>query len=110
MIAVANRIYVNPEYAERFEENFRKRAGAVDRMPGFVSNQVMRPTKPGDPYIVLTYWDSKQQFEAWIGSDAFKTGHARSGTLPREAYSGPNQLEVHEIIMDTSRDAEDAQA
>ena len=51
MITVANRIYVNPDYAEQFEYNFQHRAGAVDQMPGFVSNQVLRPVNPGDPYI-----------------------------------------------------------
>ncbi len=103
MIAVANRIFVNPEYADRFEENFRRRAGLVDGMPGFISNRVLRPTKEGDPYIVLTFWRSRADFEAWIKSDAFVKGHARSGTLPKEAFTAPNKLEVHEVILDSSR-------
>lgn len=101
MIAVANRIFVNPEFAERFEENFRRRAGLVDQMPGFLHNQVMRPVNAGDPYIVLTYWQSRADFEAWIKSDSFTQGHARSGTLPREAFSGPNKLELHEVFLDS---------
>lgn len=103
MITTANRIYVHAEYADQFEETFRTRAGLVDRMPGFVSNQLLRPVNPGDPYIVLTVWESRAQFETWVRSDAFRQGHARSGSLPREAFSGPNKLELHEIIMDTSR-------
>lgn len=103
MITVANRIFVAPEYADHFEENFRKRAGLVDQMPGFISNQVLRPVNPGDPYIVLTLWESREQFEAWTRSDAFVKGHARSGTLPKEAFTGPNKLEIHEVIMDSAR-------
>ncbi len=103
MIAVANRIFVNPEYAEQFEERFRNRAGEVDQMPGFIANQVLRPVNPGDPYIVLTYWRSRADFEAWVRSDAFVKGHTRSGTLPREAFSAPNKLELHEVIQDSSR-------
>jgi len=57
----------------------------------------------GDPYIVLTLWQSRKDFEAWIRSDAFVHGHAKSGTLPKEAYSGPNKLEIHEVIQDSSR-------
>jgi hypothetical protein len=53
MITVANRIYVEPEYADAFEQRFRERAGLVDKMPGFVSNQVLRPVNEGDPYVVL---------------------------------------------------------
>jgi heme-degrading monooxygenase HmoA len=89
MITVANRIFVAPEYTEQFEEAFRKRAGLVDSMPGFISNQVLRPVNPGDPYIVLTLWNSRSDFEAWIRSDAFTQGHAKSGSLPKEAFSAP---------------------
>jgi heme-degrading monooxygenase HmoA len=103
MITVANRIFVAPEYAEQFEEAFRKRAGLVDGMPGFISNQVLRPVTPDDPYIILTLWNSRKDFEAWIRSDAFTQGHARSGTLPKEAYTAPNKLEVHEVVQDSSR-------
>lgn len=103
MITVANRIYVAPEYSDQFEEAFRKRAGLVDGMPGFISNQVLRPVNPGDPYIVLTFWNARSDFEAWIRSDAFTQGHARSGSLPKEAFTAPNVLELHEVIQDSSR-------
>ena len=103
MITVANRIFVASEYAEQFEEAFRQRAGLVDGMPGFISNQVLRPVNPGDPYIVFTLWDTRKDFEAWIRSDAFTRGHARSGTLPKEAYTAPNKLEIHEVVQDSSR-------
>lgn len=103
MITVANRIFVNPEYTAQFEEAFRKRAGLVDSMPGFIANQVLRPVNPGDPYIVLTLWNARSDFDAWIRSDAFTQGHARSGSLPREAYAAANKLEVHEVIQDSSR-------
>ncbi len=98
MITVANRIPVNPDFHEAFEARFRERAGLVDGMPGFVSHQVLRPTKSGDPYVVLTFWEDREAFEAWTASDAFRQGHARGGGLPREAYSGPAALEIHEVI------------
>lgn len=103
MITVANRIFVAPEYAGEFEERFRTRARLVDGMPGFISNQLLRPTQPGDPYVVFTLWESRAHFEAWTKSDAFLKGHARSGTLPKAAFSAPNTLEVHEVILDSTR-------
>jgi heme-degrading monooxygenase HmoA len=103
MITVANRIYVKPEYADAFETAFRERAGLVDGMPGFISNQVLRPVNEGDPYVVLTFWDSREDFLDWIRSDAFMKGHAKSGTLPKDAYPQPNVLEVHEVVSDSSR-------
>jgi heme oxygenase (mycobilin-producing) len=88
MITVANRIFVDAAYAEAFEARFRDRAGLVDQMPGFIANQVLRPVNDGDPYVVLTLWESRAHFEAW---------------LPREAFPKPNVLEVHEVIQDSSR-------
>ena len=101
MISVANRIYVNPEYAEQFEERFRNRAHLVDGMPGFISNKVLRPVKKDDPYIVLTFWESREEFKNWVNSEEFRKGHSQSGSLPEEAFTGENKLEIHEIFLDS---------
>ncbi len=102
MFVVMNRISVNPDFARQFEERFRTRAGEVDKMKGFVRNQVLRPANPDDPYIVMTFWDSQADFEAWVNSDAFRKGHARSGSLPAEAFRGPSRLESFTVILDTN--------
>ena len=47
MITVANRLYVKSEYADAFETVFRERAGLVDKMEGFISNQILRPDSSG---------------------------------------------------------------
>ena len=103
MITVANRIYVNQEFAEAFEQRFRDRAGLVDKMPGFISNQVLRPVNEGDPYVVFTLWNSRDNFLNWVRSDEFVKGHAQSGTLPKEAFFQSNVLEMHEVVQDSSR-------
>jgi heme-degrading monooxygenase HmoA len=103
MITVANRIYVGAEYSEDFERVFRERAKLVDEMPGFVSNQVLRPVNEGEPYVVFTIWNSRQDFLNWVRSDAFIKGHAQSGSLPKEAFFKPNVLEMHEVVQDSSR-------
>lgn len=103
MITVANRLYVKPEFADAFEKVFRERAGLVDKMEGFVSNQVLRPVNDGDPYVVFTIWNSRQDFLKWVRSDEFVKGHAQSATLPREAYAKANILELHEVLQDSSR-------
>lgn len=101
MFVTINRIWVKPEYAPAFEETFQTRARLVDRMPGFIRNLVMRPKNPLDPYLVVTFWETEGHFRAWVESPAFKEGHARSGTLPKEAFPRPNQLETFEVFLDT---------
>ncbi|MER3443974.1 MAG: antibiotic biosynthesis monooxygenase [Meiothermus sp.] len=103
MFVTMNRISVNPEYARQFEENFQQRARLVDRMPGFIRNLVLRPTDPAqEPYVVMTFWQSRAHFEAWVESPEFKEGHAKSGTLPREAFRGHARLETYEVFTDSA--------
>lgn len=106
MFVVMNRIPVSPEFQEAFEERFRSRAREVDRMPGFVRNWVLRPVDPEDPYVVVTVWESREAFEAWTRSEAFQRGHARSGTLPREAFRGVSKLERYELILDSAAEGD----
>ncbi len=103
MITVANRIYVAPEYRQAFEECFRNRARLVDGMPGFISNHVLRPVNEGEPYVVFTLWESRKDFDNWVESEEFQKGHAQSGTLPKEAFTQTNKLELHEVFLDSTR-------
>ncbi len=41
-------------------------------------------------------------FEAWTRSEAFPRGHARSGSLPLEAFRGPSRLERYELFLDSA--------
>jgi heme-degrading monooxygenase HmoA len=101
MIVTCNRIPVNPEHAEAFEQTFANRSALVDGMPGFIAFQLLRPTAKGDPYIVMTFWESKAHFKAWTESPEFKEGHARSGTLPQGTFNGHSKIELHEVIQST---------
>ena len=60
MFIVANRVPVAEGYQEMFEERFRARAGQIEKQTGFVRMQVLKPAKPGLPYIVLTTWQDKE--------------------------------------------------
>jgi heme oxygenase (mycobilin-producing) len=103
MIVTCNRIPVNPEHAEAFEERFANRSNLVDGMPGFISFQLLRPQKDGDPYIVMTFWESEAHFKAWTESDEFKEGHARSGTLPPETFNGHPKIEIFDVLQSTTK-------
>ncbi len=72
-----NYIQCTPSYQERFEYLFSTRAKAIDAMPGFVDMHVLKPTKPNDPYLIVSYWESETAFQQWTKSDAFIEGHKR---------------------------------
>lgn len=103
MFVTCNRIPVNPEHAPAFEQRFADRASLVDGMPGFVSFHLLRPQAPGDPYVVMTFWESEAHFKGWTESPQFREGHARSGTLPPQTFAGQSKLELYEVIQQTNR-------
>jgi heme-degrading monooxygenase HmoA len=72
-----NAIEVPEGRGEALEERFRTRAGEVERMPGFEGFSLLRPTDGSNQYFVVTRWESEEAFDAWVGSDAFRQGHAR---------------------------------
>ncbi len=71
-----NYILCEDNYRERFEQLFATRAHAIDRMPGFVDMQVLRPNKPGE-YLIVSHWDSEDAFKTWTSSPEFLEGHKR---------------------------------
>lgn len=72
-----NYIDCKPEYTERFEQLFSSRAGAIDRLPGFRNMHVLKPHGEGDPYLIVSFWDSKENFDTWTKSEEFLEGHKR---------------------------------
>ena len=75
-----------PPWREQFEERFRTRAGQIDQHPGFVSMQVLRPADATSPYVVLTTWQDKAAFEAWVRQGIFRLAHQHP--LPKGSVHG----------------------
>ena len=101
MFVTMNRIFINKGYIEAFEARLRDRAHEVDTLKGFIRNLVLRPKNTDDPYVVMTFWKTEEDFSAWVHSDAFIKGHAKSGTLPKEAFSTDSHLETFDLFLDT---------
>ena len=101
MFVVANRVPVAAGWEKEFEQRFQNRAGQIDKQAGFVRMQVLKPVSDDAPYIVLTTWESREAFDAWVGSDDFKLAH--SNPMPREAFSEGGGFEQHEVIITAGR-------
>lgn len=66
--------------ATALEEAFRRRLGEVDGWPGFIRLEVWRdPREPGR-YLMVSWWNSRADFTAWMRSDAHKRSHGRIPT------------------------------
>lgn len=77
--SVFNNIPVSEEGKELFESRFSKRAGLVEKEPGFKAIRVLRPIN-SDTYVILTLWDDEEAFKNWQQSEAYSNAHAKRGT------------------------------
>ena len=112
MIVVSNRLPVAKGQETAFEQRFRGRAGLVEKHPGFVRLEILRP-KPvemhghtmggSEYYVVLTYWETERDFVRWTESDDFRRAHA--DRPPKEMFVGPNVFEMHEVIQAAEQSA-----
>jgi heme-degrading monooxygenase HmoA len=76
MLVVMVRIPVgSQEEGERLEERFRNRAGLVDSQPGFVSFELL---KGEHEYISVTRWQSREDLDRWMRSEANAEAHGRT--------------------------------
>ena len=72
-----NYIDCDDGYKERFEVLFKTRAGAIDRLPGFQKMHVLKPQEEAGSYLIVSYWDSEENFKQWTRSPEFLEGHKR---------------------------------
>lgn len=94
---VVNRIFVTQAYTEQFEERFRKRAGQIDKQPGFINLKILKPQEKEGAYMVMTTWKDEEAFMAWVKSEDFKQAH--QNTLPKEAFREGGGIERYEVII-----------
>ena len=108
MFVSINNIPVAEGREADFEALWRTRDRSVEQMPGFVSLDILRPgltvvMKPGEPpvktdntYQIMTRWESKDAFDAWLGSDSFRKAHSRE--TDKTIFGGPGQVRLHETV------------
>ena len=80
-----NRITVDsPAEADAVLRAFRGRARKVDLQPGFLQFEVWREEQ-GREVMVLTRWERREDFLAWVESPAFREAHRHAGESPGSA-------------------------
>ena len=110
-VLVTNCIPVNQAHAIDFEDRFAKRIHHVDEAPGFIRNEVLRPSPRqfdhasgtwkesggGGVYRIATLWETMEHFIDWTESPSFALAHAQK--TPADMFSGPAVLEIHDVFL-----------
>lgn len=94
-----NAIEVPEGTGPELEKRFANRAGTVDKSPGFLGFQLLRPTAGENRYFVVTQWESEEAFAAWRDGDA-RAAHA--GEAKKPVATGASLLEF-EVVLDVKK-------
>jgi heme-degrading monooxygenase HmoA len=91
---VSSEVLTDATGVDDLERAFRGRMGEVDGWPGFRRLEVWRDvTRPG-AYQMVSWWDSRDDFVAYMRSDAHRRSHARVPDDPRPRAAGVRRWEV----------------
>jgi heme-degrading monooxygenase HmoA len=100
MFIAMNRFKVELGAEREFEEVWLSRATHLRDVPGFVEFHLLRGPVRDDHvlYASHTIWRSRDDFEEWTRSDAFRQAH-RSAGGNRPLYVGHPEFEGFEVIQ-----------
>lgn len=100
MFIAMNRFRIAVGRESDFEELWRKRDSHLHGVPGFREFHLLRgPSADGATLFAShSLWDSRESFEAWTESDAFRAAHAQS-RAPEGVYLGPPNFEGFEVVL-----------
>lgn len=73
-----NAITVPEDAGDELGKRFASRHGSMDGTPGFQGYELLQPTDGRNVWLVLTRWDSEQDFENWRDSQHFQKAHGEN--------------------------------
>lgn len=81
--------------ADALEQAFSDRLGEVDGWPGFLELQVWRDTRDPSRFVMVSWWESRDDYVAYMRSDAHRRSHARIPDDPAAPFAvGVGQFEL----------------
>ena len=72
-----SRLRIEPDRAPELVAAFRRRAGLVDAFDGFVDLQVWQSDRDPGEIVMVSRWDTRAHFTAYMRSAAHRASHAR---------------------------------
>ncbi|MGY6412149.1 MAG: antibiotic biosynthesis monooxygenase family protein [Alkalilacustris sp.] len=103
MYLTMNRFAVKRGQEEAFEAIWKSRDSHLPEVKGFVAFHLMKGPERADHtlYASHTLWRSREEFEAWTRSEAFRAAHKGAGQHA-DIYMGPPELELFESVQTIS--------
>lgn len=104
MFIAMNRFQVRRGEETAFERVWKERDTRLQGVPGFIEFHLLRGPEEADHtlYASHTIWASREDFEAWTRSQAFRDAHATAGDHGH-IYLGHPRFEGFEVVQHLDR-------
>lgn len=90
---------VPPADHAELERHFRKRSRLVDRFPGFLYLQLLKPQGGNASHVFLSAWEDRDSFRRYMRSEEHAVSHGRE---PAEIMARTDvRHEAYEVLMDS---------
>lgn len=73
---------------EKLEKFFARRSKALERIPGFAKMQVLKPVDEKSDYLIISEWESQEDFQKWSATRDFTEDHSREFEDLQNIYEG----------------------
>ncbi len=99
MFIAMNRFRIVKGREADFERIWAARDSHLDRVPGFMEFDLLRGPEAEDHTLYASHsvWQSREAFEDWTKSEAFRKAHAHAGSA-RNIYLGHPNFEGFEAV------------
>jgi heme-degrading monooxygenase HmoA len=100
MFIAMNRFRIALGKEADFIEIWKQRETYLDQVPGFKEFHLLKGPAYEDYALFASHsvWESREAFENWTRSEAFRMAHASAGGA-KGIYLGPPQLETFEAVI-----------
>lgn len=95
MIVVMNVVSAAEGRAAEFEEAFRTRESHLAGVEGFLGFELLRREGENE-YLVTSRWASREAFQGWLRSDAFRKAHSHAGGQGQLSHG--NEVRTYEVL------------
>ena len=100
MFIAMNRFKVATAREDDFVQVWKNRETHLHTVPGFKEFHLLQgpATENYTLFASHSVWESRQAFEDWARSEAFRKAHASAGSA-KDIYLGPPQFEGFEAVL-----------
>lgn len=104
MFIAMNRFKIAIGSEAAFEAVWAGRDSHLQTVPGFIEFNLLKagPREGYALYASHTSWESRQAFEDWTKSEAFRAAHRNAGDN-RAMYLGPPELELFDSVQSVAK-------